>query len=113
MFQNHLDGGGGIFIDQFIGLPGFRKRYFPGNEACRPDAPDHIPGDIEAPFARPAGRKVRGQRADLAADQAQASAVKAAAQVEGCRFAAVARTNDDAAVKPGDGNGLVQGLGIA
>ena len=39
--------------------------------------------------------------------------MKAAAQVESCRFAAVPRTNHDAAVKPGDGDGLVQGLGIA
>ena len=73
---------------------------------------NHLPSDIDAPFIRPTRRKLRGQGADLAADESYAVAMKLSAQIQLGRLISVPGAEYDAGAEPGHLDGLVQSLWI-
>ena len=68
---------------------------------------EHLPRDLDTPRLVPARRKFRRQRADLTADEPNATAMKFTSQVNRYAFVAVPRADDDASLKAGHVDGAI------
>jgi hypothetical protein len=88
-------------IEQVVGFvrAGYGKTM--GDEAGGLDLGEHPPGDLPAASLCPASREAGGDGADLAADEAHATAVKGPAQAQVGGPAAIPRPDHDSAVEAG------------
>src|SRR5438067_3730005 len=111
--EDHLDRLGASAVDECVRLRGFGERDAMRDELREGQLAEELRRQREPAFAVPPRRERRIDPPDLRADDADAAAVEAAAEVERHRLLAVPRADDDRAFGRDRIDRLLQGAGTA